>query len=168
MLGQVVPPFIAQAVADQAVTFIEGGAPRDLSRRVAELSALTLGSDIVLVAERQGAGVAEATDAYFRIVTLFGLGRITEQGTVLALPDRFDRMARDRALTNLMRAVRDLTETVLTTGEGTIEERFALWHDTRRAEIDRIVAMVTDLLAGDLTVSRLSVAAGLLSDLIRG
>ncbi len=168
LLGQLVPTFIAEAVADQAVAFIEGGAPRDLARRIAELSALTLASDAVLVAERHGASVTEATEAYFAVLGLFRLGRITEQGGRINLTDRFDRMALDRALSNLMRAVRDLAGAVLVAGEGPVAERFAAWHSARENEIDRIVSMVGDLVDGELTVSRLSVAAGLLSDLIRG
>ena len=167
LLGQVVPSFIAKAVADQAVGFIEGGAPRDLSRRIAELSALTLASDVVLVAERHGASTADATGAYFEIVRLFNLGRITEQGGDIVLSDRFDRMARDRALTNLMRAVRDLSGAVLASGDGPVAERLEAWHGARASEIDRIVSMVADLIEGDLTVSRLSVAAGLLADLMK-
>lgn len=167
LLGRAVPQVIAQSIADQAVGFIEGGAPRDLARRIAELSALTLASDIVLVAERRGASISDATAAYFQVLSLFRLGRITEQGGRIALSDRYERMALDRALANLMRAQCDLTSDVLASGDGSVATRFAAWHDPRAGEIDRIVAMVTDLIEGDLTVSRLSVAAGLLSDLVR-
>ena len=167
-LGQLVPAFIAEAVADQAVAFIEGGTPRDLARRIAELSVLKLATDAVLVAERQGASVTEATEAYFAVLGLFRLGRVTEQGGEINLTDRFDRMALDRALSNLMRAVRDLAGAVLAAGDGPVAERLAAWRGAREREIDRIVGMVGELVEGELTVSRLSVAAGLLSDLIRG
>src|SRR5690606_8482275 len=155
------------SIADQAVGFIDGGTPRELARAIAELSALTLASDIVLVAERTGTPVPDAASAYFLVLSSFRLGRITEQGGRIALADRYDRMALDRALANVMRAQRDLTADVLAAGEGPIEARFAAWHDARAAEIDRIVGMVSDLTEAELTVSRLSVAAGLLSDLVR-
>jgi glutamate dehydrogenase len=167
VLGNILPTFIAQSIADQAVGFVNGGAPREISRRIAELSALTLASDIVLVAERSKASVADAAKAYFLVLETFKLGRITEQGGRIDLSDRFDRMALDRALANVMRAQRDLTKDVLNSGKGAIEARFATWREARAAETDRIVTMVTDLTEGELTVSRLSVAAGLLSDLVR-
>ena len=129
---------------------------------------LTLASDVVLVAERDGASVAEAAEAYFEIISLFSLGRITEQGGNISLSDRFDRMALDRALSNLMRAVRELTGAVLASGTGAVSARLQTWHQARAREIDRIAAMVADLIEGELTVSRLSVAAGLLSDLLKG
>ena len=167
-LGHALPDFIAKAVADQAAGFVAGGAPRDLGRRIAELSVLTLASDIVLIAEKNTATVAEATDALFAIVSVFHLGRITEQGGRIVLADRFDRMALDRAMANLMRAVRELSGDVLASGTGPVSDRLADWRETRTGEVDRIAATVGDLIEGDLTVSRLSVVAGLLSDLVRG
>ena len=167
VLGNILPKFIAQSIADQAVGFVNGGAPREIARRIAELSALTLASDVVLVAERSKASIAEAAQAYFLVLETFKLGRITEQGGRIHLSDRFDRMALDRALANVMRAQRDLTRDVLGSGKGTIPDRFDAWKDARADETDRIISMVTDLTEGDLTVSRLSVAAGLLSDLVR-
>lgn len=167
VLGNILPKFIAQSVADQAVGFVNGGTPREIARRIAELSALTLASDVVLVAERASASVAEATQAYFTMLETFKLGRITEQGGRIHLSDKFDRMALDRALANFMRAQRDLTGNVLMSGSGTIPDRFATWRSTHAGGIDRIVTMISDLTEEELTVSRLSVAAGLLSDLVR-
>jgi glutamate dehydrogenase len=76
-------------------------------------------------------------------------------------------MALDRALANVMRAQRDLTVDVLGFGRGEIATRLAAWRQARPEAIDRVVAAVAGLTAGDMTVSRLSVAAGLLSDLAR-
>jgi glutamate dehydrogenase len=44
----------------------------------------------------------------------------------------------------------------------------AAWHAARPEAIDRAVAAVQSLTEGEITVSRLSVAAGLLADLARG
>ncbi len=165
--GSFLPNFIAKSVADQAVSFVNGGAPLDLARRIAELSALTLCSDIVLASEKTKVSVSEAAEAYFTIVETFKLGKITEQGGRIDLSDKFDRMALDRAMANVMRAQRDLTCDVLRAGKGAIGDRYKVWHDQRSEEIDRIIEMVSDLTGDELTVSRLSVAAGLLSDLVR-
>ena len=81
------------------------------------------------------------------------------------LGDRFDRMALDRALANLTRAQRDLTADVLGLPRSTVAERLAAWREARAAAVDRAIAAVTALTEGELTVSRLTVAAGLLSDL---
>jgi glutamate dehydrogenase len=46
--------------------------------------------------------------------------------------------------------------------------RFAAWHAAHRPAVERTVRAVTDLVAEEMTVSRLTVAAGLLADLARG
>ena len=76
-------------------------------------------------------------------------------------------MALDRALANLMRAQRDLTVDVLRAGTGDIATRLAAWRKDQPEAIDRVAAAVAALTQGDMTVSRLSVAAGLLADLAR-
>jgi glutamate dehydrogenase len=165
-LGALLPPFVAKSVADQAVGFAKGGAPVDLARRISELSALTLASDIVLAANKSKASTKEAAEAYFKVLETFSLGRITEQGSRIHLSDRFDRMALDRALANLMHAQTGLTCDVLAASKGPIKERYEAWHQAHAGEIDRTIATVTALTDDELTVSRLSVAAGLLADLV--
>ena len=138
-----------------------------MARRFAELSVLALGTDIVLVSERTGAPVADAAVAFFAVLDLFKLGRVIEEGNAIVLADSFDRMALDRALANLLRAQRDLTADVLATGDGSVAERLDRWPAERPDAIARIIAAVKGLTEGDMTVSRLSVAAGLLSDLAK-
>ena len=101
------------------------------------------------------------------MLDVFGPAKEAETGGHIALADRFDRMALDRALANLMRAQRDLSADVLAAGRGEIETRLAAWRQARPDAVDRVAAAVHGLTKGDMTVSRLSVAAGLLSDLAR-
>ncbi|HEY9011746.1 MAG TPA: NAD-glutamate dehydrogenase domain-containing protein, partial [Devosia sp.] len=166
-LGSLLPPYLADAIAKRATQFESGGTPRDVARRMAELSALSMATDIVLVADRAGADVLEAAAAFFGVLDVFQLGRIVETGSRIVLADRFDRMALDRALANLMRAQRDLTVDVLATEGDDIKARLAAWRAADPAGIDRVTAAVQGLTEGEMTVSRLSVAAGLLADLAR-
>ncbi|ODT80195.1 MAG: NAD-glutamate dehydrogenase [Pelagibacterium sp. SCN 64-44] len=137
------------------------GVPEAMARRIGELPFLSHGSDIVLVAERSGTETAVAAKAYFGVAALFDLFRIIAAGRAIVLSDRFERMALDRALANLMRALRDLTADALAAGSvAELEAR-------RAVEVARTVASVRELTDGGVTVSRLSVAAGLLADLAR-
>jgi len=166
-LPGLVPPDLLASIEARAAAFEAGGAPREISRAIAELSALSLGCDIVLVAGRAGTSTNETAEALFGVMARFGLGRIIEAGNGIVLADRFDRMALDRALANLMRALRDLTADVLAAGDADTAARLTAWHGARPEAIDRAVGAVADLTEGDITVSRLTVAAGLLSDLAR-
>jgi glutamate dehydrogenase len=167
LLGSLVPPNVDKTIATRAETFINGGAPPATARRVAELSALSFATDIALVADRTKSPVAQAATAFFGVLDMFGLAEVIETGSHIVLADRFDRMALDRSLANLMRAQRDLTVDVLATGRGDVGARLAAWRQARPDAIDRVAAAVEGLTKGEMTVSRLSVAAGLLSDLAR-
>ena len=167
LIGSLVPPSVEKTIAARVEAFVNGGAPPGIARSIAELSALSFATDIALVADRAKAPVASAAAAFFGVLDIFGLAQIVETGSHIALADRFDRMALDRALANLMRAQRDLTADVLGFGRGEIDARIAAWRQARPDAVDRVAAAVQGLTAGEMTVSRLSVAAGLLSDLSR-
>jgi glutamate dehydrogenase len=167
LISSLVPPGLEQAIAARADAFTAGGAPTAIARRIAELSALRYATDIALVAERTKSTIAASAAAFFGVLDLFGLAGIIEAGGRIVLADRFDRMALDRALANLMRAQRDLTVDVLGFGRGEIGTRLAAWRQARPEAIERVVEAVKGLTGGEMTVSRLSVAAGLLSDLAR-
>jgi glutamate dehydrogenase len=167
-LSRLVTPFLLHSIEKKVAAFEQGGVPREIARMVAELSPLSLASDIVLVARRTGATTIETATAFFSVLDRFGLGRIIEAGHAIVLADKFDRMALDRSLANLLRAQRDLTTDVLNSGNADVAARLAAWHAARPEAIDRAVAAVQSLTEGEITVSRLSVAAGLLADLARG
>ncbi len=160
-------PSLATEIDARSAGFASDGVPEPLARRIAELAVLAMGPDIVLVAGRAGCTTLEAAEVHFGIIETFGLARILEESRALELSDPFDRMALDRALANLTRAQRDLASDVLAFGDGPVAARLAAWHAEQAAAIERIAASVASLTEGALTVSRLSVAAGLLSDLAR-
>ena len=160
MLGTAMPASLVEGIAGKTAELVALGVPEETARRIAELPALSYASDIVLVSERAGVAVAEGAAAFFGVFGAFNLWPVIEQGREIQLNDRFDRMALDRALANLMRAQRDLTADVLKTEGG-----LAGW--TGQAGIARTAEAVAELTQGELTVSRLSVAAGLLADLAR-
>ena len=166
-LDTLIAPILAQTTARQEQDFEAGGTPPDLARRIAALSVLSLAPDAVLVATKCEADVLDAAKAMFAVIDMFRLGSMTESAAAMNAADRFDRMATDRALANLTRALRDLAADILSAGEGPVETRIAAWKAPREAAIARMADTVSDLIEGELTVSRLSVAAGLLSDLAR-
>jgi glutamate dehydrogenase len=166
-LDTLLTPSLSAVVERRAAALGEAGLDAALARRFAELPILSLAADAVLVAEATGAPVADAAAALFGIIETFRLAQIIEESGAIVLPDHFDRMALDRALANLARAQRDLSADVLAATGGSVDERLAAWRADRAESVDRTVEAVRALTEGGLTVSRLSVAAGLLSDLAR-
>jgi len=162
-LPRLLPPLLKANVARKADGFREGGASKALAERIATLSILSFSTDIVFIAERNGVSPLAAARAFFGVLEVFDLGDVLLRARDLVLPDRFDRMALDRANANLWRALRDLTADVLAQG-GDI----AAYRAARADAVGRTGRAVADITQGELTVSRLSVAAGLLSDLASG
>ena len=165
MMPHALPAALREAVVARAGQMEVQGVPAPLAQRLASLPVLGFASDVVLVAERAGATVEEAAEAFFDLFDSFGLGPVLEQARALHLPDRFDRMALDRALANLLRAQRDLAGDVLRSGDGPVAQRLEEWRQRHERSIGRTAGAMTALSEGKLTVSRLSVTAGLLSDL---
>jgi len=162
-LPGMLPPLLKASVARKAEAFRAGGTPKALAERIAALSTLSFSTDIVFTAGRNGVSPVAAAKAFFGVLELFDLGDILLRARDLVLADRFDRMALDRANANLWRALRDLSADVLAEGGDPNAYR------ARRAEaVGRTAKAVADITQGELTVSRLSVAAGLLSDLASG
>ncbi|MEO8686452.1 MAG: NAD-glutamate dehydrogenase, partial [Devosia sp.] len=164
LFATTLPAPLATAVGNAAQALVTQNVPAAIAQRVAELGVLSFASDIALVSERSNASVAEAAEAFFGVLAQFSLWPVIEQGRTLVLSDRFERMALDRALANLMRAQRDLAADALAAGSGSIADRVAAWK-AQTPGVDRSAQSVAELTQGTLTVSRLSVAAGLLADL---
>lgn len=152
---------LEDAMRTRARGLVSHGVPEALARRIAELPVIGNASDIVLVAERAGVSLESAGRAYFEVADLFDLFRTAEAGRNMVLGDRYERMALDRALANLNRALRDLSADVL--AEGGLDK----WRLRHAAGIERTEQAVAELTRGTMTVARLSVAAGLLADLAR-
>ena len=167
-LAGLLSPTLGARLAQRAAGLQAAGVPLDLARDVAQLPALGVAGEAVLIAGRSGVDIVEAARAFFSVVDLFGLAELMEQAAVLNPSDRFDHLALDRALANLLRAERDLAADVLASGVGPVAGRVTAWQGAHREAIDRTRAAVAALIAGQPSVSRLSVAAGLMSDLASG
>ncbi len=142
------------------------GVPDALARRLADLGPLTSAPDIVMVAERTGQAIAEATATYFAAESFFRLDRITQAARGIVISDYFDRLALDRALDSIGDAERRLAAAMAGNGASGAEAVQA-WVKPRKAEIDRIRSSVHEIANSGLTLSKLSVAASLLGDLVK-
>jgi glutamate dehydrogenase len=142
------------------------GVPDELARRIANLGPLAAAPDIVLVADRIRKSVAEVATTYFAAGSFFGLDRIREPARAIAVSDYFDRLALDRALDSIADAERRLTAEMLSDGAAGAAAVEA-WIKPRAGEVERIRAAVDEIAGSALTISKLSVAASLVGDLVK-
>jgi glutamate dehydrogenase len=157
----------AIAARDHRVTeLVTAGVSADLARRLATLPALTAAPDITLVAERTKKDITGVTATYFAAEAYFQLDRITRAAREIRTSDYFDRLALDRALDAIGDAERRMAAAM--TGEGASgAAAVAAWVGMRAADVERIRAAVHEIANSGLTLSKLTVAASLLGDLVR-
>ncbi len=156
----------ATARAARVTALSSGGVPDDLARRLADLPVLASAPDIVLVADRTGRPVGDVAATYFAAAAYFRLDRVLNAAHAIQVADYFDRLALDRSLDAVWQAERRITAQMLANGAaGTqaVEE----WIAPRATDVERIRNAVHEIARSGMTLSKLSVAASLLSDLVK-
>ena len=144
----------------------EAGVPNELAETIANLGPLAAAPDIVLVADRTGRKVGEVAATYFAAGAFFQLDRIASAAGNIPIADYFDRLALGRARDSIGDAERRLTAAMVTggaAGTGAVEA----WVAPRRAEVERIRGAIHEIANSGLTLSKLTVAASLLGDLVK-
>ncbi|HTV38297.1 MAG TPA: hypothetical protein VMF12_17845, partial [Xanthobacteraceae bacterium] len=142
------------------------GVPDALAARIADLGALTAAPDIVLVADRTGKPIGDVAATYFAASSFFRLDRIVGAAAGIPVTDYFDRLALDRARDSIGDAERRLAAAMVgnaAAGGAAVEA----WVAPRRAEVERVRGAIFEIAGSGLTLSKLSVAASLLGELVK-
>jgi glutamate dehydrogenase len=144
----------------------EAGVPEELAIRIGNLGPLSAAPDIVLVADRTGKAVGDVAATYFATGAFFKLDRIASAAGTIPIADYFDRLALDRARDSIGDAERRLTAAMVgngMAGAGAVEA----WVAPRKGEVERIRGAIHEIAGSGLTLSKLTVAASLLGDLVK-
>ena len=145
--------------------WIDKGVPDDLAHAIALLPLLALVPDIASVSRETSTPLDKTIGTYFGITNLFGIGRLEAALFGLNTPDYYETLALERAGNQIASARRRLTTTALREHSDAAEPAQA-WAESREGAVTRIGRQIADLAgAGETSVPRLTVAAGLLSDL---
>ena len=166
LLDQVLPDEAANRRNLRLAELTRGGVPEPLAWQIASLGELRAATDMVLVADRTGKPVAEVAATYFAAAAFFQLDRLVGAARGIHVSDYFDQLALDRALGAIAEAERRLAAEMVGNGVAGPPAVDA-WIALHAGAVDRVRAVVHDITASGLTVSKLSVAASLLGDLVR-
>ena len=165
-LVELLPEDAERGLNARANSLINAGVPEELARRIASLTVLAAAPDIVSVADRTGKPVADVAATYFAAGAFFQLDKIASAARGIHVTDYFDRLALDRALDSIGEAERRLTAEMAAAGVAGAQAVDA-WVAPRAGEVERIRAAVHGIASSGLTLSKLSVAASLLGDLVK-
>ena len=154
-----------EIAAERQAKWTEAHVPEDLAADVTLLPLLALVPDIANVSRETSTPLEETVASYFGITRLFEIGRLEMALARLEPTDYYEILALERAGSQIAGARRRLTTRALADFAGT-PDPVAAWADSRQAVVSRIVTQIAALAgSGDTSVARLTVAAGLLSDL---
>ncbi len=164
-LASLLPAFTREKMNVRRLALLEAGAPEKLAERLALLDITVLIPDIALVARTAGVDLLAAARAFFAVTEAFRIGRIEDAAGSISTSDYYEGMALTRAVDVIGAARRGMAISALA-GFGKASDPVAQWLEAGGQRIagtrDRLQALTE---GGDITVARLSVAAGLMNDL---
>ncbi|MBX3583346.1 MAG: NAD-glutamate dehydrogenase [Rhizobiaceae bacterium] len=164
-LASLLPEFSSRRMSVRKAGLEDAGVPEKLTGRLALLDALALIPDIALVASRTGAGLLDAAKAFFAVTDAFRIGPMQDAADSIAVTDYYEGLALSRAADMIDAARRDIAVASLTS-HGKEADSVAAWLEAGGERIARTRDRLQTLTeSGDISISRLSVAAGLMSDL---
>jgi glutamate dehydrogenase len=164
-LASLLPEFTKERIGARKLALVESGTPEKLAERLAMLDASALIPDIALVAGAAGANILSAAKAFSAVTDAFRISRIEDAAGSIATSDYYEGMALSRAVDTIGAARRGMAVAALTDAAGK-SDPVAAWLDAggeRIAGTRERLQTLTE--GGDITVSRLTVASGLMSDL---
>jgi glutamate dehydrogenase len=159
------------AIAETAALATEmeaQGIPTNLIGEIRVLSALVIVPEIMLIADRTGESMARATESYFAVTETFRVNRLIVAGERIGTSDHYESLALSRSLQQLASARRDIVIAALTDYRKE-KKPVEAWIAADRVRVNRIGGELVALSeSGELTLPKISVAAGLLGDLAHG
>jgi glutamate dehydrogenase len=164
-LPTLLPDFLRGKLEERAHGFFKSGAPAKLADRLALLDVAELIPDIAMVANQGKSELIAAAKAFFDVTESFRISRIEEAVRSINVTDYYDGLALSRAADMIGNARRGIAVSALT-ADGRSGDPVGAWlaagGERIRLTRERLQALTE---GGDITVSRLSVASGLMSDL---
>ncbi|WP_068311334.1 NAD-glutamate dehydrogenase [Polycladidibacter hongkongensis] len=151
---------IAAKLKEDTQRYVAAGVPVMTAARIARLGGEMLIADIVLVSERTGENVDSVAQTYFRVSNHFRFAQVDELAREFDIRDYYDGLALDRSRAQLAEALRNLTSEALLNADG-----FEGWLAQKGAKAERTRKSVAEILEAELSVSRFSVASGMLAEL---
>jgi glutamate dehydrogenase len=139
------------------------GTPAELARRIASLDLIGQAPAITRLAHETGRPLSEAARIAFAAGEYFRLDELKSKSAALPLRDYYDRLAVNGAIHALEAARRALSFEILRSAEGS---DFATWLRAHGQRFARAKASLDEMATtGEVTVSRLTVAASQVRDL---
>ncbi|WP_174802512.1 NAD-glutamate dehydrogenase [Martelella limonii] len=166
-IEDLLPQARAEWLAEQEAGWRHAGVPEALSRRLAHHLAMMFVPEALQIARRSGQSLEKAARAYFDVTRLFHVTSLLSGASRMNPSDFYDSLALARSMDQISASRRDLAANALI-GHGDAAEPVEAWRESHSKRVLQIADQLQRLSsAGDPTIAKTTVAAGLLSDLAR-
>ncbi len=143
---------------------VASGVPEGLATRLARMPGGARAADAILIAETAERPLATALGALVSTAAYFRIGEIDDLARSVGVRDYYDGLALDRARQMIAEAHRRIARAVA--AASIVGTDIEAWIQPRRPAVERTLATIGAITGeGSPTVARLTVVAGLLSDL---
>ncbi len=164
-LPDVLPEESGAGWSSRIATLQEAGMEAEEARRLAGLSYLSRGPDIVLVAGQAKRPVEEVARGFFALGDRLMIDRIAASAAAMEVTDYYDRLAINRTMDGILATHRTLVAEMIAEAKSK-EDAWQMWSDAHSGAIGRTCEAVSELLSGGtMTLARLAVASSQLQDL---
>ncbi len=156
-----------ELVAGIASDLVSIGAPAEIAQRISQCYVLTVAPTAKVIAEDSGQDIGAAAKALYRCLSFFRVGELVKRTRTLGATDYYDLLVIQSALEALEDAAAGLAREVLAAGEAATGD-LGDWIRGNYPGVVRAKATIDQIAdGGELTVSRLSVAAQQVRDVAR-
>ncbi|MGV8937660.1 MAG: NAD-glutamate dehydrogenase [Allorhizobium sp.] len=164
-IGSVLPTNASEQISLEAAEWSRAGVPEDLAADIARLSTLTLVPEVMQIAQQTGASLARAVEGYIAVTEVFRIGRLLNAAQRVSTADHYDSLALTRCVDQIATARRNIVIAALT-HHAAEKQPVHAWHAHDRIRINQLGTELVAISEGsEPSLSRIAVAAGLLTDL---
>ena len=163
--GSALPEELRQTLAQRTAELLQAGVPKDLADEVVRLSTLLLVPEIMQIAGQTGAALSRAVAGYFAVSEAFRIDRVLATANRVTTTDHYDSLSLTRSIHQIGAARRDIVIKALSRYP---QERHPVgaWRAADRLRVERLEGELVALTeSGEPSLSKIAVAAGLLTDL---
>ncbi len=167
-LSTILPATMIEGLKQIEKQLTTSGVPVKLAEKVAALSVLSRGPDIIYVAGRAGKKLKDVAKVFFELGDELKIDWLVKKADEVSSTDYFERLALNRIIDNMYEAQRAIVREILT-GKAPAAKAFITWKTVHAVAFERTRLAVNETVeTGELTLAKLAVASGHLRDLVSG
>ncbi|MBD8556735.1 NAD-glutamate dehydrogenase [Rhizobium sp. CFBP 8762] len=165
-IAQSAPANLAEQARTKAERYKQSGVPGALADEIATLPFLTIAPEILQLAETAKTSLTGTAESYSALSELLDMSQLLSGAVRVSTADQYEAIVLGRSIGAIAKARRTLLTQVLR-DYGTESKPVKAWSAVNAEKVTQVREQLSALIeAGDMSLARVTVAAGLLNDLV--